>query len=218
MTNYKLMNRSQYEKLGNPLALSLDLKNVPLQMYEARNAVEIAKSRGADQYAPDIFAKAQGSLQMAESALAQKSGKDQIISVALQTEQFAEDAPALAVERREQERIAREREAAASAAAAQAEAEAKRRADEEAKRQAELAAAREAQMKAEAELQQAKAQAQADALRVKEEAARADAERSPPSRRAITGSVAGAVQPRFGNSRYAAWLGHHHGRCALRNG
>jgi len=43
--NYMLMKRSGYAKLGNPLALSLDLKNVPLQMYEARNAVEIAKSR-----------------------------------------------------------------------------------------------------------------------------------------------------------------------------
>jgi hypothetical protein len=30
--------RSQYSKLGNPLALTLDLKNVPLDMYEARNA------------------------------------------------------------------------------------------------------------------------------------------------------------------------------------
>jgi outer membrane protein OmpA-like peptidoglycan-associated protein len=185
VNDYKLMKRSQYEKLGNPLALSLDLKNVPLQMYEARNAVEIAKSHGADRYAADIFAKAQGSLQMAESALASKSGKDQIISTALQTEQFAEDARALAVERQDQERIASEREAAAAGARAKAEAkaaaeaaEAKRRADEEAQRQAELAAAREAQMKAQAELEQTKAQAQADALRAKEEAARADAERS----------------------------------------
>jgi outer membrane protein OmpA-like peptidoglycan-associated protein len=185
VNNYKLMKRSQYEKTGNPLALTLDLKKVPLQMYEARNAVDIAKSRGADRYAPDIFAKAQGSLQMAENDLAQKAGKDQIISTSLQTEQFAEDARALAVERQEQERIASEREAAAAAAKAKAEAqaaaeaaEAKRKADEEAQRQAELAAAREAQMKAQAELQQAKAQAQADALKAKEEAARADAERA----------------------------------------
>jgi hypothetical protein len=46
VSNYQLMRRSQYEKLGNPLALSLDLKRVPLEMYEARNAVEIARSRG----------------------------------------------------------------------------------------------------------------------------------------------------------------------------
>src|SRR5262249_43834708 len=41
--NYQLITRTQYQKLGNPLALTLDLKNVPLEMYEARNAVEIAK-------------------------------------------------------------------------------------------------------------------------------------------------------------------------------
>ena len=35
---YKLMARAQYEQLGNPLALPLDLKHVPLEMYEARNA------------------------------------------------------------------------------------------------------------------------------------------------------------------------------------
>jgi len=36
-----------------------DVQRVPLEMYEARNAVDIAKSRGADQYAPEIFSKAQ---------------------------------------------------------------------------------------------------------------------------------------------------------------
>jgi hypothetical protein len=30
VNDYKLMKRGQYEKMGNPLALSLDLKNVPL--------------------------------------------------------------------------------------------------------------------------------------------------------------------------------------------
>ena len=42
---YKLMQRAQYSKQDNPLALSLDLKNVPLEMYQARGAVGIAKSR-----------------------------------------------------------------------------------------------------------------------------------------------------------------------------
>lgn len=185
VNDYKLMKRSQYAKLGNPLALSLDLKNVPLQMYEARNAVDIAKSRGADQFAPEIFTKAQASLQMAENALASKAGKDRVISAALQTEQFAEDARALAVDRQEQARIREERAAAAAAAKAKAEAqaaeqaaEAKRQADAEAQRQAELAAAREAQIKAQAALAAVQAQAQADALQAKEQAARAEAQRA----------------------------------------
>jgi OmpA family len=38
------------------------LKNVPREMYEARNAVEIARSRGAEKYAPEILAKAEASL------------------------------------------------------------------------------------------------------------------------------------------------------------
>ena len=71
--SYKLMRRSEYAKQGNPLALTPDLKKIPLDIYEARNAVEIAKSRGAEQYAPEIFSKAQSSLQMAENALTQDS-------------------------------------------------------------------------------------------------------------------------------------------------
>jgi outer membrane protein OmpA-like peptidoglycan-associated protein len=171
---YKLMKRSQYEKLGNPLAMTPDVERVPLELYEARNAVDIAKSRGAEADAAEIFSKAKGSLEIAENSLARKADKKEIISTSRQTVQFAEDARALAAQRQEERRIASERDAAAAKAKAQAEAkaaaeaaEAKRKADEEAKRQAELAAAKEAQMKAEA-----------DVLKVKEEAAKAEAERS----------------------------------------
>src|SRR5271157_197873 len=161
---YKLMARAQYEQLGNPLSLSLDLKHVPLEMYEARNAAEIARSRGAEKYAPDIFAKVDESLKKAEDALARKAGNQEIVSAARQAVQFAEDARALTTQRQEEERIAQEREAAAAQAKAEAEAaEAKRKADEEAQRQAELAAAREAKIKAEAELAAVKAKMEADA-------------------------------------------------------
>jgi outer membrane protein OmpA-like peptidoglycan-associated protein len=196
ISEYKLMRRAQYQKMGNPLALSLDLEKVPLDMYEARNAVEIARSRGAEKYASEIFAKADGGLKLAENALARKANKREIISTARTTVQSAEDARALAVQRQDEERIAAEREAAAAKAKAAAEAKAateaaaakqkadaeaaaaKQRADEEAKRQAELSAAREAQMKAEAEAAAVKAKAEADALKAKEEAANAEAERA----------------------------------------
>ena len=69
VNDFKLMRRAQYEKLGNPLAMTPDLERVPLQMYEARNAVDIAKSRGADKDSPEIFTKATSSLQMAENAV-----------------------------------------------------------------------------------------------------------------------------------------------------
>ncbi|MGA7960545.1 MAG: OmpA family protein [Candidatus Acidiferrales bacterium] len=175
---YKLMKRSEYAKLGNPLALKPDLKKVPLNIYEARNAVDIAKSRGAEQYAPEIFTKAQSSLQMAENALAQNSSKNQLISAARQTIQFAEDARSLAVQRETAQRIEREKEEAAAAAATQAKSEADARAAEEARRQAELTAAKEAQMKAEADAQAAQASAQQAALQAKEQAARDEAARA----------------------------------------
>jgi outer membrane protein OmpA-like peptidoglycan-associated protein len=167
ISNYALMKRSQYQKMGNPLALTLDLQNVPLDVYEARNAVEIAKSHAADRYAPEIFSKATSSLATTENSLTSKADKKVVISTARQTAQFAEDARALAVQRQQEERIANEREAAAAKAKAEAEAkaaaeaaEAKRQSDEEAQRQAELATAKE------------------DVLKAKEEAARADAERT----------------------------------------
>ncbi len=207
VTEYKLMKRGQYANLENPLAMTPDLKSVPLEMYEARNAVEIAKSRGADKYAPDIFSKAQASLSIAESSLAKKADKKQIISAAKQAVQFSEDARALAAERKEQERIAAEKAAAAdkarTEAEAKADAEAKRQAeitaakqaqmkaeaDAEAKRQAELADAKQAQMKAEADAAAVQAKMDADAaalkakmeaddLKAKEDAATAEAERA----------------------------------------
>jgi len=165
---YKLLKRSQYQKMGNPLSLTLD-PNVPLEMYEARNAVEIAKSRGADKYAPEVFSKAEGSLQMAENSLASKADRNAIISTARQTAQFSEDARILAVQRQEEERIAKEREDAAAKAKAEAEAQAaaeaaaaKRKSDTEAaeaKRlsDAEIAAKEQAVQAAQREKQQLRA-------------------------------------------------------------
>jgi len=210
--DYKLMKRSQYSKLGNPLALTPDLKKVPLDMYEARNAVDVAKSHGAETDASEIFTKATASLQMTENAVTRKADKTEIMSAARRTIQFAEDARALAAQRQEAARIAAEREAAAAKARGEAEAKAakeaaetKRKADEEAKRQAELAAAKEAQMKAEAaaaavrakaeaDAAAAKAKAEEDALKAKEEAARADA-RSPPARHDQEAIAAAAIEP-----------------------
>ncbi len=162
---YKLMKRNQYQKIANPLALSLDLKKVPLDVYEARNAVQIARTNNAEKYAAEVFAKANSSLKITEDALSQKADKREIFSAARQTVQFAEDARALAFRLQEEERIAAERETIAARARAEAEAreaETKRKADEAIRLQAELAAAREAQMKAEAEAAAAKAKAEAD--------------------------------------------------------
>ena len=149
VSEYKLMKRAQYEKMGNPLALTLDPK-IPLEVYEARNALEVAKSRLADKYAPEVFSKAEASLKITENSLAAKADKNAVISNARQTAQFAEDARALSVQRQEAERIVQEREAAAAKAKSEAEAKAALEAAE-AKRKADEAAA-EAKRKADAEI------------------------------------------------------------------
>jgi outer membrane protein OmpA-like peptidoglycan-associated protein len=131
VSEYKLVRRAQYEKMGNPLALTLD-PSIPLDVYEARNAVEVAKSRGAEKYAPEIFSKAEGGLQITERSLATKGDPKETISRARQTAQFAEDARALATLRQEQERIENEKRAAAAAAAAHAKQEAESKAAAEA--------------------------------------------------------------------------------------
>ena len=148
--------------------MGLDPK-IPLLMYEARNAVLVAKSRQAEKYAPEIFSKAESSLKMADNALASKDNKDAVMSTSRQTIQFAEDARALAVERREAERIKQERDAAAAKAKSEAEAKAATEAAE-AKRAADAKAA-EAKRQADAEM--AAAQEKTDA----ETAARKQAER-----------------------------------------
>jgi outer membrane protein OmpA-like peptidoglycan-associated protein len=122
VAQYKLMRRAQYEKMGNPLALTLDPKT-PLSIYEARNAVEVAKSRGADKFAPEVLTKAEGSLQQMENALNSKD-MNAAVADARQTVQFAEDSRLLAVERQEQQRIANEKNEAAARARAEAEAKA----------------------------------------------------------------------------------------------
>src|SRR6185436_2485686 len=140
-------------------------------------------------YAPEIFLKAEGGLELAENALTRKT-KD-VASLARQMAQSSEDARSLTVERKEEERIAAEKAAAAAKAKAEAEAKAaaeaaavrqrteaeaaaaKQRTEAEARRQAELAAAREAQLRAEAAAREAEAARQEAQLRA--EAAARDA-------------------------------------------
>lgn len=169
---YELLKRGQYEKLANPLDLGLDLKNVPLEVYEARNAVQIARSVGADRYASDIFPRAEAGLQMAENAL-KTNDKKLAAQHARQAVQSAEDARVVALRRQDQERIERQqREAAERAARAKAEAEraeAERQAEAERRTRAETERVAAERKRMEAELEAARAAA----ARAEAEAARA---------------------------------------------
>jgi hypothetical protein len=82
------------------LPLRMDSKT-PLDIYEARNAVRIARSAGAERYAAEPFHKALQLLQQAESIFAHKHGQDipDVKQKAREATEAAEDARAVATER-----------------------------------------------------------------------------------------------------------------------
>ena len=106
--NYELLRRGQYERLSNPLSLKLDGK-VPLELYEARNAVQIARAIGADRFATETFQKAEKSLAQAEEYQARNAGRKPIAMMSREAVQMAEDSRAIAVKRQEDDAIATER-------------------------------------------------------------------------------------------------------------
>jgi outer membrane protein OmpA-like peptidoglycan-associated protein len=106
---YELLQRGQYQRLTNPLALQLDQK-MPLELYEARNAVQIARAVGADRYAAESFQKAEKSLASAEAYQSRKAGKKPVTMTAREAVQTAEDSRAIAVKRQEEEALTAERQ------------------------------------------------------------------------------------------------------------
>jgi outer membrane protein OmpA-like peptidoglycan-associated protein len=165
---YELLQRGQYERLVNALALKMDSK-VPLELYEARNAVQIARTTGADQFASDTFSKAENSLKQAEAYQARKAERKQITMTAREAVQTAEDSRAIAVRRQEEQRLADERQAGAdreALARAETETEARLRA------QAENDQRMEADRRARAEAERNAAQSETATVKLEAEAAR----------------------------------------------
>ena len=75
---------------------------VPLDLAQARNAVEIARFARADQYAADTYRKAAMLLADAEQARARHKDRNKIMMPARQAAQTAEDARIIALQRQEQ--------------------------------------------------------------------------------------------------------------------
>lgn len=191
---YELLERGQYSAevdKSRLVPIVMD-KKVPLELYEAQNAVRIAEWAFADRYAADTYQKAVDLLQQAENYQARKAGKKPVVMAAREAAQTAEDARILSMKRMTEQREARERQEAAdreAAARAQAQAEAARRAQAEAERSAAERAKQEAMQAANlaerrtAEADAAKAAAEAQQLAAQREAAwarqaAADAERA----------------------------------------
>src|SRR5438067_6107474 len=131
---YELLQRGQYTLNVNPAEIKprvLDRK-VPLELYEARNAVQIARWTGAEHYSAETFQKAVIGLENAEGYLKGKSGSKPIGTVAREAVQMAEDARIITVKKIEGEVLANERqsgverEALAESARADAERETRR--------------------------------------------------------------------------------------------
>jgi outer membrane protein OmpA-like peptidoglycan-associated protein len=110
---FELLQRGQYVLNVNPADIAPRKLNskVPLELYEARNAVQIARWTGADRYAADTFLKATQGLENAEGYLTGKAGKKPIGTVAREAVQMAEDARIITVKKIEGDRLASERQA-----------------------------------------------------------------------------------------------------------
>jgi outer membrane protein OmpA-like peptidoglycan-associated protein len=112
---YELLERGGYIPTGynfDPVVMNAKL---PLEFFEARNALRIAQSEGAEQYASDTYQHAVRLMSQAdEYATAKHIDKKAFISVSREAVQTAEDAREISVKRMEAERIDAEARAAAN--------------------------------------------------------------------------------------------------------
>ena len=176
-TKYELLERGGYIPTGykfDPVVLNTRL---PLEFFEARNALRIAQSEGAERYASDSYQHAVRLMdKVDEYATSRHSDRKAMIAVAREAVQTAEDARAIAVKKMDEERLANERQDSADA-----QAKSQEQADDaiRQKEQAQYDTARAQTAKAQAEsdadrAQSARAQAESDAANAR--AARTQAE------------------------------------------
>jgi outer membrane protein OmpA-like peptidoglycan-associated protein len=174
---YDLLQRGAYTLVGAPARyhkVRTD-KEVPLQLLEAENALQIAQVANADQYARDTYDSADNLLRQAEAYQARKAGNKPVIMTSREAVQNAETARLLALKRQEDERIAREKQAAADREAA-----ARAAADESARQRAiaDAEAARSAERAAKEQAAAETARAQAESARVQAENERLQAQQA----------------------------------------
>ncbi len=106
-----LLSRIDYKPAALKQA-SID-KNVPHAVYQARNALHIAKWKKADTYAPEAFATAQSNLKAAEAALSGGESLKKVREAARTAAQTAEDAKVISVQKAAEEALEAERRSAA---------------------------------------------------------------------------------------------------------
>jgi len=175
---YELMERGGYIPTGykfDPVVLNARL---PLEFFEARNALRIAQSEGADRYASDSYQRAVQLMDSADSYAIEKGApKKKLIAVSREAVQTAEDARAIAIKKMDEIRLANERQDSADAQAhSQARADEATRQKDRAQRDALNAQNATAQAQSDtAQAQAARAQADSDAANARNAAADAQA-------------------------------------------
>jgi outer membrane protein OmpA-like peptidoglycan-associated protein len=115
---YELMERGGYIPTGyrfDPVVLNASL---PLEFYEARNALRIAQSEGAEKYASTSYQHAVELMDNANAyAINKHVDKKPLIAVSREAVQTAEDAREVAVKKIDADRLANERQSARDAQA-----------------------------------------------------------------------------------------------------
>jgi outer membrane protein OmpA-like peptidoglycan-associated protein len=177
---YDLLERGGYIPTGfkfDPVVLNAKL---PLEFFEARNALRIAKSAGAEQYASSSYQHAVQLMTQADGYATRKNiEKKPLIGASREAVQTAEDAREISVKRMAKERLdadslaSANREADAKAATKSAEAETaeanRARAEAERQKRESEAAALQAQNAASAEAERNRAAAAAAAASADEQ-------------------------------------------------
>ena len=111
---YELIDRGGYIPTGykfDPVVLNSKL---PLEFFEARNAVRIAKSAGAEENAPGSYEKATMQMKQVDTlATAKHLDKKSLISASREVVQTADDSREIAVKRIDADRMDAEKNAAA---------------------------------------------------------------------------------------------------------
>jgi len=157
-----------------------------LEFFEARNALRIAQSEGAERYASDSYQRAVQLMNNADEYAVQKNPpRKELIAVSREAVQTAEDARAIAVKRMDEERLVNERQDSADA-----QAKSQGQADD-AIRQKEQAQSDTAKAQA------AKAQAESDAAKAQSDMA---------ANQAASAAAVSAAQADADQSRLAAQL------------
>jgi len=173
--NYHLLPKGLYAPTDGSKTVEFpitDREHTPLALYEAYNAQRIAKSVGADQYAPDIMKEVATDIQNAQGIQSNKHRDVKMeFTYARSATERAEDARLVTLRKQEQQRQqeAQDAKLKAQQEAQQSQLQAAQSAADAAKAQAQADAAAAAQAQAEA----AKAKSDAEAANARAQAAQA---------------------------------------------